>query len=193
MQEQALADQILDTALRMAEASSWERLHLYAVAEKLHITLEQIRKIYPQKDDIVEAWFDRADRALLDRQPSDEFLRLSDYKRLRDVMLTWFDTLAPYRRVTRQMLGYKLEFGHVHLQILGLMRISRTVQWFREASRIDSTDLRRILEESVTTAIFLMGFTHWLYDDTVGSRKTRDFLEKALTRVERHSGLLSIL
>ncbi|MGR9107725.1 MAG: TetR/AcrR family transcriptional regulator, partial [Gammaproteobacteria bacterium] len=56
-------DLILDTALQMAESSSWERLHLYDLARRLDITLDQVREYFPQKDDLVEAWFDRADAA----------------------------------------------------------------------------------------------------------------------------------
>ena len=39
-----------------------------------------------------------------------------------------------YIYITRGMLAYKLEPGHLHLQLPGLVRVSRTVQWFREAA-----------------------------------------------------------
>ena len=187
MENNKLAAQILDTALMMAETSSWETLHLYAIAQRLEITLDQIRHYYPQKDDIVEAWFDRADQAVLSITPSDEFLALSVRERLKQVIMTWFQVLTPYRRVTRQMLLYKLEFGHIHLQALGIMRISRTVQWFREAARVDTTNLRRILEETGTTTIYLMTFARWLADDSPGSQKTREFLDHALLKAEQYA------
>ena len=53
--------------------------------------------------------------------------------------------------------------GHVHLQVPGLMRVSRAVQWMREAARRDPTDLRRIAEEVVDTALYLRMFVGWLY------------------------------
>jgi len=56
------------------------------------------------------------------------------------------------------------------LQVPGLMRISRTVQWFREAACLDATGIQRILEESTLTAIYLMTFTRWLLADTSTSR-----------------------
>ncbi|MGR9074240.1 MAG: TetR/AcrR family transcriptional regulator, partial [Gammaproteobacteria bacterium] len=133
------ADQILDAALSLAESSTWENLHLYAVAQKLGIGLDRIRQFYPQKDDLVEAWFDRADSAVLNIEPSPHFLNLAVRERLHRVIMTWFEALAPHHRLTGEMLLYKLEFGHIHLQALGVMRISRTVQWFREAARIDTT------------------------------------------------------
>ena len=180
-----LADQILETALELAESDSWETLHLYTIAQRLEISLDQIRRYYPQKDDIVEAWFDCADRAVLNIEPTPEFLKLTVRERLQKVIMTWMETLAPHRRITREMLLYKFEFGHIHLQTLGIMRISRTVQWFREAAQVDTTNLRRILEETGTTTIYLMTFARWLNDESADNKKTRDFLERALLKAEQ--------
>ncbi len=185
MEQNTLADQILDTALDIAESDSWENMHLYSVAQRLDISLELISQYFPQKDDIVEAWFDRADRAVLSISPSPEFLNRSVRERLQQVIMTWLDALSPHRRVTKQMLAYKFEFGHIHLQTLGIMRISRTVQWFREVARVNTTDLRRILEETGTTTIYLMTFAKWINDDSTGSQKTRNFLEQALIKAEQ--------
>ena len=180
-----IADQILQTALDMAEADSWESLHLFAVAQRLNISLDQIRQHYQQKDDLVEAWFDCADRAVLTIDPEPEFLNLSENERLKKVIMTWLQTLAPHRRLTGEMLRYKFEFGHIHLQTLGIMRISRTVQWFREAALVDSTNFRRILEETGTTGIYIMTFRKWLNDTSTDSKNTREFLASKLNKAER--------
>jgi AcrR family transcriptional regulator len=179
-QQLTLQDRILDKALEQAEASSWEQLHLHAVAKALNITLDEIRQYFPQKDDLVEAWFDRADRALLSAAHSEDFLDLPLYERLHQVIVSWLDALVPHRRLTREMLAYKLEFGHIHLQALGIMRISRTVQWFREAACHDSTGLQRIIDECALTTIYLTTFTRWLFDDSANSQKSKDVLNVAL-------------
>jgi ubiquinone biosynthesis protein COQ9 len=180
-----LANQILETALELAESGSWENLHLYAIAQRLNINLDQIRQCYPQKDDIVEAWFDRADIAVLNIEPGPDFLKLSVRERLHKVIMTWLEALAHHQRLTGEMLAYKFELGHIHLQTLGIMRISRTVQWFREAARVDTTGIRRILEETGTTTIFLMTFARWLNDTSPDSRNTQDFLDHALLKAEQ--------
>lgn len=180
-----LANQILDTALSLAQSSSWEKIHLYMIAQELEISLDQIRQNYPEKDDLVEAWFDRADSAVLNIRPYPDFINLSAHERLHQVMMTWFEALASHRRITGEMLLYKLEFGHIHLQALGVMRISRTVQWFREAARIDTTSLRRVLEEIGMTTIYLMSFARWLNDDSPGFNKTREFLDQLLLNAEQ--------
>ena len=181
-QRTGLRDRILNTALKQAEVSSWERLHLHAVAAALRIGLNEILIHYPQKDDLAEAWFDRADRAMLGAERGPDFPGLPLQARLQQVICDWLDALAPHRRLTREMLAYKLEPGHVHLQALGIMRVSRTVQWFREAARQDSTGLRRILDEAALTAIYLAAFARWLFDDTADGRRSKAFLAWALRR-----------
>jgi ubiquinone biosynthesis protein COQ9 len=186
-QQLALHDRILDKALEQAEATSWEQLHLHAVAEALNVTLDDIRQYFPQKDGLVEAWFDRADRALLSAAHSEDFLDLSLDERLFQVIVCWLDALAPHHRLTREMLAYKFEFGHIHLQALGIMRISRTVQWFSEAACHDSTGLQRILDECALTTIYLTTFARWLFDDSANNRKSKDVLKTALRQWRRIS------
>ena len=179
-QQRALQDRILDKALEQAESSSWEQLHLHAVAAALNITLDEIRQFFPQKDDLVEAWFDRADRTLLSAGHSEGFLDLPLNERLQQVIVCWLDVLATHHRLTREMLAYKFEFGHIHLQTLGIMRISRTVQWFIEAACHDTTGLQRILDECALTTIYLTTFARWLFDDSTNNRKSKDFLNTTL-------------
>lgn len=187
------ASTILSTALDLGEVSSWEKLHLYGIAETLGISLDQIRRHYPQKDDLVEAWFDRADHAVLSMDASPDFFRLREAQRLEHVIMLWFEALSPHRTLTRQMLWYKLEFGHIHLQVLGIMRISRTVQWFREAARLESNNWLRILEESALTTIYLLAFSSWLYDDSRNYEKTRKLLKTHLRRAERVVSLFDVV
>ena len=186
-QQPALQDRILDKALELAEATSWEQLHLHAVAEALNITLDDIRQCFPQKDDLAEAWFDRADRALLGAFHPQDFRDLTLDERLYQVIVCWLDALAPHHRLTGEMLGYKFEFGHIHLQALGVMRISRTVQWFIEAALHDAQGLQRIFDECALTTIYLSTFARWLFDDSANNRRSKSVLKAALRRWHRIS------
>jgi AcrR family transcriptional regulator len=182
MQDDQAREQILDQALVLAETGSWERLTLHRVADTLGISLDDIRRHFAQKDDLAEAWFDRADRAVLRMAPHETPVDNDPAQRLEDTIMTWLEALAAHRRLTREMLGYKLEPGHIHLQALGVMRISRTVQWFREAARLRAHGLRRIVEEVALTGIYLASFARWLYDDSPDSAETRAFVHRALRR-----------
>jgi ubiquinone biosynthesis protein COQ9 len=178
------ADRIVDTALALAEQRSWEAMRLYEVAVAVGITLDDIRHDFREKEDLVDAWFDRADQAMLKAAEQPEFLSLPTRQRLHRLIMTWLGALAPHRRVTRQMILGKLELGHIHIQIPAIMRISRTVQWMREAAHRDPVYLRRALEETGLTTIYLMTFGYWLQDDSPGSIRTREFLERRLAMAE---------
>lgn len=171
---------ILDTALQLADVCGWERLHLFEVAAVLDTGLDDIARHYRDKDALVEAWFDRADLAMLAHADSADLAALNAEQRLENRLLAWLDSLAPHRAVSGQMLLYKLEPGHIHLQVLGLMRISRTVQWWREAAGRETLHLRRIAEESLLTGVYLRSFVHWLRHPGEDPADFRAYLRRQL-------------
>lgn len=181
----ATRDAIVDAALTRADQTSWETVRLHDVAAALGVGLDDIRAHFREKNDIVDAWFDRADRAMLEHAARPDVAQLSARERLERVMLSWFDALVRHRRATRQMIWNKLEPGHVHYQINGLLRVSRTVQWMREAAERDAALPWRAIEETVLTSIYLMTFFYWMYDDSPESVRTREFLRRRLERAER--------
>lgn len=174
------ADEILDTALMLAGRSGWEQLRLFDIARQLEIGLQHIHRHYGQKDDLVEAWFDRADGSMLRASEDDGFYHKTIPERLEYLMLAWLDALALHKRITGEMLLYKLEPGHVHLQWAALLRISRTVQWLREAAGQDSIQLMRIIEEVGLSTIYVAVFVYWLNDASDGQERTRAFLKRRL-------------
>jgi AcrR family transcriptional regulator len=188
-----LRERIVDAALELAEQQrSWETVRLHAVAMRLGITLADIGRHFREKEDVVDAWFDRADRAMLADAATPGFLALSTRQRLHRVIMYWLTALSPHRRVTRQMILGKLEPGHLHIQIPGLLRISRTVQWMREAAQRDTASMsRRALEETATTGIYLMTFVHWMMDDSPQSARTAEFLDRRLKEAEALAHLVS--
>jgi ubiquinone biosynthesis protein COQ9 len=178
------AARILDAAIELAEAGSWEAVRLHDIAQTLGIGLEDIRAHYREKEELVEAWFDRADRAMLLDAATPEFSALGTRGRLARAIFAWLEPLGAHRRVTREMIINKLEPGHLHFQIPALLRISRTVQWLREAAGFESTFVRRALEETATTAIFVATFCYWLYDDSQNAQRSRAFLDRRLECAE---------
>ena len=180
-----LASTILDTALELAKVKSWEPLRLQDIAHKLDISLDDIRAHYAQKDDLVEAWFDRADSHMLQTAAEPEVSQLDMPEKLHCIIMAWLDALAPHQQVTTDMLWYKLEPAHIHLQLQGILRISRTVQWIREAANQDSTHLRRIIEEVGLTSIYIATFVHWMNDLSEKQQRTREFLSKRLLDADK--------
>jgi AcrR family transcriptional regulator len=124
----ATADQIVDTAVELGEQGSWEAVRLHDIAASLGIALDDVRAYFREKEDIVDAWFERADSAMLKAAQASDYSYLTPRRRLHRLIMTWFGALYPYRKTTRQMIYGKLEPGHIHIQVPGLMRVSRTVQ-----------------------------------------------------------------
>ena len=178
--ESSLEHTIVDTALSLAEDKDWESVRLYQVAEKLDISLDEIRLHFREKEDIIDAWFDRADQVMLRTRGTESFEHSSSPEKLHRLLMNWLTALQQHRRVTRQMILGKLEPGHIHYQVQGLLRVSRTVQWLREAAGLSSTLPWRAIEETALTALYLVTFAKWMCDDTEDSRSTSRFLQHRL-------------
>lgn len=172
-----MREQILDKALLLADNSSWEQLTLHQLATALHISLADIYCHFRTKDELVDAWFDRADMALLSTQISKD---LPAATRLQQAIQLWLAALAPYRKLSGQMLLYKLEPGHIHLQFAGILRISRTVQWLREAAGLSASGAARIGQELALSSLFVAIFICWLNDSTAGQQRSLVLLQQKL-------------
>lgn len=181
------AEAVLDAALEIGERRGWEAVRLHQVAESLHTDLDTIRCLFREKEDLVEAWFDRADQAMLRAASSDVVAAMPSTARVRTLLLAWLDALEPRRELTRQMILGKLEFGHLHVQIPAVLRISRTVQWLREGAARDAVGLHRGLEETALTGILVSTFIIWLRGDA----RFRDRADRHLSRSLRLAGRLS--
>lgn len=182
--ESISADTILDAALTLGDINGWERLTLTQIARYLKVSLAEIHQHVKQKDDLVDAWFDRADAHMLSRFPQ-QGVSLNRTQRLNLAMQSWLDFLGRHHKLTADMLLYKLEPGHIHLQAAGVLRISRTVQWFREAADLKATHMARIGQEIALSSLFVTIFLHWLKDSTKHQARTRERLQQALTQGKR--------
>ena len=176
---------IVDTAVSLARQRSWEAVRLHEVANAAGISLDDIRRHFPEKNALIDAWFDRADAATLELASSGELITLSVRERLLRLIMAWLQALQSDRRVTRQMVLSRCEPGHLHIQIPALMRISRTVQWIREAALLQDTGLGRAGAETVLTAIYLAAFVCRLGETAETSPRTRGLLNRLLAGAER--------
>lgn len=183
----ASAAKILDTAIELAEESSWGAVSLQNIAEKLKINLLDIHKHYREKDEISSAWFDRADATMLSEAKKASFKTLSTHEQIHLLIMTWLNSMSSHRRVTRQMIYSKLEPGHFHANLRALKHSRQTVQWFREAVGRKTTYVESTLEEMALTDIFLKTLLRWMYDDSENSQKTDKYLMKLLHRAENLS------
>lgn len=172
--------QVVDAALKLAERGDWESVRLHQISDHCGIPLSDIHQLFGEKEDLIDAWFDRADQALLKAAQAPGFATKPEAERLESLLMAWLNALAQHRKPTREMIWGKLEPGHLHYQVDGLLRVSRTVQWWREAAGLVTTLPWRAIEEVGLTAIYLATFVHWMRDESEGSRDTQQFLHKRL-------------
>jgi AcrR family transcriptional regulator len=99
---------ILEVALQLAEKGSWDRIHLFEVAREMGVGLADIHRHFRNKDALAEAWFDLADAALLRLAQTPGWLQVPQKQRLQFAYSAWLDALAGHRRLTREMIGYRL-------------------------------------------------------------------------------------
>lgn len=180
----AVREAIVDTALNLAEDQGWEAVRLHDVARRLGISLSTLSRYFREKDEIIDAWLDRADEAMLAEADRPGFGELPTRDRIHRLVMAYVERLGGHRRVTREMIAHKLEFGHFHVQLPAILRISRTVQWIREATRRDDTFFLRGLEETALTSVFVTAFLGWLKDDSHGFEQTRRRLDRMLATGE---------
>ncbi|WP_244912984.1 TetR/AcrR family transcriptional regulator [Methylophaga nitratireducenticrescens] len=179
-QHSELCEAIINSAVSLASRSSWESVRLSDIAAQLNISLADIYNCFAEKEQISDAWFDRADQNMLKAMQSSVFATLDNQQKFHHLMMAWLQPLAINQKVTRQMIINKLEPGHLHIQIPALLRISRTVQWLREASDQRSALPWRAVDETVLTGVYLITFCCWLTDNTSMYQRTRGCLERQL-------------
>lgn len=88
MPSRTLRDRI-DAALELAETSSWEAVRLYQVSEILNIKIADVRRHFSEKDELVDAWFDRADQAMLKLAAGSDLRKQSTIDQLLKLIMAW--------------------------------------------------------------------------------------------------------
>ncbi|KTD08113.1 hypothetical protein [Legionella jamestowniensis] len=179
------AEKIVDTALTIAKKSSWENLRLFDIAHTLNVNLAEIQRYFREKNELVNVFFDRADRAMIMKGSEPEIMALPTQERLALLLITWFEYIQQHRQVAKEMMYAQLEPGHLHTHFSLLLRISRTVQWWRESAQRSASYLHRAIEETGLTAIYVASLFYWLRDDSKDAADTKCFIEKKLTRANK--------
>ena len=179
------AEEILDTALELAGEDGWDRVRLHKVADRLDIPLQRIHDIYPDLDAVGNALFARANRAMLAAGDAAGYTDLPASERIFLAIAAWLRVLAPHRPAVRAMLRYKAQPAHVHLQAALIVGLSRTVQWLREAARLDAVGRQCQVEEVGLSALMVATLVYWLFDRSEDQAKTRAFVQRRLARADR--------
>lgn len=175
-----LAEKIVDAAVAEAErAGNWHHVSLRGVADNLGIGLVEVGRRFRDKDAIADAWFDRARHAVL-AAADEELVTRPVRERLFVLFCRWFETLAPHRVVTVQMIQAKLWPFHPHHWAPLAFNLSRTILWIRDAAGMRAESPRSEIEEIGLTWLFVAALAVWARDPTPDQQRTRRFLDQRL-------------
>ena len=179
------AGRILDAALDLAlETDNWYDLSLLDLAKRCGASVNDIRRYYADANAIADAWFSRALEVMLSADPAiTETMPVP--ARLEFIIWRWFEALAPYRRVTVQMLGSKLHPPHIHHWVPMVLDLSRLIQFWRDAAGLHAGGRRRQVEEIALTGIFLATLREWCRDESPGQTQAHSRLVDLLTKADR--------
>lgn len=187
------AEEILDKAIELARRDSWQAFSLAELARELDCKLYMISSHSRSKDDIADALFDRADRAMLSLSDDATFRSKTSNDKLLALIMQWFLSLADIKPMVKDIMAYKFEVGHFHLQAHGVTRVSRTVQWFLCAADRKHSGLARIADEFAVTGAYLASFAVFLQDKSEDHAKTRAFLSALLSKIDQGQQCLTSL
>ena len=182
-----LRERIIDAAIALAEedAGGWYDLRLDRVAQRLGVPLSAVLDRFRDADAIADAWFARALHAMLREPAPPGFDALPPSARLHAVLMRWFDAQAAHRAAVRTMLGAKRHLSHPHHWVPMIFNLSRLIHWALEAARLDARGLARQAEEVGLTLVFLRALKVWLDDGGPEQQRTRAFLRRNLTWLDR--------
>jgi hypothetical protein len=178
-------ERIVDQTLRLAEEVGWQNLRLFQVAQRSGLRLADLAAEFRDLDAIADAWLARGVAAMLATAERPGFAGLPPRRRVELALTAFLEALSGHRRVAGQIFGAKLYLGHPHHNWSLVLWTSRTVQWLREAARLDGGGSRRRVEEIGLTALFIATLMRWLGDASADQAATRAFLAARLDRAER--------
>lgn len=173
---------IIDAAFRLAASQGWTGLSLDRIAGEAGIGLNDFRKEFSSKAEILAAYTRAVDDAVLAKaDPADAGLAARD--RLFDVLMTRFELMAPHKPALRRIRrDLRFRFGESVAQ-LGVA--GRSLYWMLAAAGVDAEGSRAMLRVPGLMSIYARAFDIWLEDDDPGLARTMAGLDSRLRRGER--------
>lgn len=176
-------EQILDTALAMAEESGWNAVTLPKVAARMGIPASRVLEHFRDLNAVADAWFGHGLKAMLADNPAG-FVGWPASERLEHCLMAWFTAMARHRRVTVEMLCSKAHLPHPHTWVPMVFDLSRLIQWLRQVAYLEAPYGSRHAraEEVGLTLLFLATLSTWSRDATPDLHVTRQALHEWLAR-----------
>jgi AcrR family transcriptional regulator len=172
----SIKEKAIYAALELSETTGWEELTLQDIADKIGVSLSDLRFHFTNKSDVLVAygqWLDQKTQE--NSQPS---LDDSEKDRLFELLMERFDIISEHRSSLLSILhGFKSEPKNF---CTSLPHLSKSMAWMLELAFIDTSGIKGALKVAGLTIIYLKTLRTWIDDDSEDLSKTMAELDKNL-------------
>ena len=175
-------DRIVDAAIRLAASDGWSGLSLNRIAHEAGVSLNELRREFSSKAEILAAYTRAVDDAVLANAEPDE-ADAAPRDRLFDVLMTRFELMAPHRPALRR-IKEDLQY-HPGEGLVQLSNMARSMYWMLAAAGIDAEGSKSLLRVPGLLRLYARVFDIWIEDDDPGLSRTMAVLDRRLRRGEQ--------
>jgi AcrR family transcriptional regulator len=168
---------IIAAALRLAGERPWGDVTLTDIARAADVNLNEVRRAFNSKTEILAAFVRAVDDEVLARAPK-RAAGQSPRDALFDVVMSRFDVMAPYRSALNSIAATWT------LDPALLRALAQSPAWMLRAADIKAEGLDGQLRATGLGAVYASVFRTWLKDDDPGLARTMAALDRRLRRGE---------
>lgn len=168
---------IIAAALRLAGERPWRDVTLTDIAKAADVNLNEVRRDFDSKAEVLAAFVRAVDDEVLARAPK-RAAGQSPRDAIFDVVMSRFDVMAPYRPALNSIAATWT------LEPALLRALSQSQAWMLRAADIQADGLDGQLRATGLGAVYGSVFRTWLKDDDPGLARTMAALDRRLRRGE---------
>ena len=168
---------LIAAALKLAETRPWGDISLLEIADAAHMPLDEVRRAFGAKSQILAGFMRLVDDEVLKRAPT----KVADGARrdaLFEVIMSRFDVLAPYKPALRSIAKAAPADSTLIMPYLNAQR------WMLAAAGINADGPAGLVRAGGLATLYASVFRTWLDDEDTGHARTMAALDRRLRRGE---------
>src|ERR1700730_14763611 len=174
---------ILEAFVALLAEGPFQRIDVAAVAERVKLSLADVRAEFTSTYDMLAAWMRVVDERVLAERGDPELAEASPRERLFDVLMRRLEALGQYRDAVRSLAR---SVRRDPLLAVCFNRLAlRSERWMLAAAGIDSAALKGHARAQAMVVLFSRAVRVWLRDDDPGLARTMATLDRELATAER--------
>jgi len=178
-------DRVLQGCLESIRTSGWLALNLCDIANELGLSYQEIHQIFPEKSDVLSAFFYKIIQKTFDLA-CDLSHEENSRDRLFTVTMAHFEAALPYKPIIH--IIWKECFQDPQVIIQGFSSASNTITWLLNAAGLETSGWANLVRVHLFGAAYLDTLRTWLKDETPDMAQTMGALDRHLGRLSHLPG-----